>query len=49
MRSLIVRAIEQTYGERMKGTRLTGPPVKGTGKLGKSFPTDENPHNLVFS
>jgi hypothetical protein len=49
IRSLIIRAIEQTYGARNKGDRLTGPPVRGTGKLGPAFPKDENPHDLVFS
>ena len=49
IRALIVRAIEQTYSEPRKGTYVTGPLVKGKGKLGPRFPTDENPHDLVFS
>jgi hypothetical protein len=49
IRSLIVRAIEQTYGDSTKGDRLTGPLVRGNGKLGPAFPKDENPHDLVFS
>ena len=50
IRSLIVRAIEQTYGDRNnRGDRLTGPLVRGKGKLGPAFPKDENPHDLVFS
>ena len=49
IRSLIVRAIEQNYGRRDRGRRLTGPPVRGRGKLGPAFPRDENPHDLVFS
>ncbi len=49
VRSLIVRAIEQTYSEHPKGAYLAGPLIKGKGKLGKAFPKDENPHDLVFS
>lgn len=49
MRSLIVRALEQTYGRRTKGAYVTGPLVKRKGKLGPAFPKDENPHDLVFS
>jgi hypothetical protein len=49
VRALIIRAIEETYSQGKKGTYLTGPPVKGVGKLGKAFPKDENPHDLVFS
>lgn len=49
IRSLIVGAIEQTYLDTPKGTLLTGPLVKGSGKLGPAFPVDENPHDLVFS
>ena len=49
IRSLIVRALEQTYAERRKGAVVTGPLVKGKGKLGPAFPNDENPHDLVFS
>jgi hypothetical protein len=48
MRSLIVRAIEQAYGGSKKGTYVTGPMINGKGKLGPRFPTDENPHDLVF-
>lgn len=28
--------------------RVTGPMIKGRGKLGPLFPVDENPHDLVF-
>ena len=49
IRSLIVRAIEQVYSESRKGEYVTGPLVMGPGKLGPSFPEDENPHDLVFS
>lgn len=47
--SLIVRAIEQTYAEPCKGRPVTGPLIRGTGKRGPLYPTDENPHDLVFS
>jgi hypothetical protein len=47
--SLIVRAIEQAYSEPRKGRYVTGPLVTGSGKLGRAFPEDENPHDLVFS
>ena len=49
IRSLIVRAIEETYAEPGKSAPVTGPLLRGSGKLGPSFPTDENPHDLVFS
>ena len=49
IRALIIRALEQTYRDREKGGYVTGPLVAGKGKLGPSFPTDENPHDLVFS
>jgi len=49
IRSLIVRAIEQVYDEPRKGQYVTGPLVTGPGKLGRAFPEDENPHDLVFS
>ena len=49
IRSLIVRALEQTYAEGRKGRRVTGPLVRGKGKLGPRFPVDENPHDLIVS
>ena len=49
VRSLIVQAIEQTYSEPRKGRFVTGPLIRGTGKRGPRFPTDENPQDLVFS
>ena len=50
IRSLIVRAIEQTYPDTNKsGARLTRPLVQGSGKLGPAFPEDENPHDFIFS
>lgn len=49
IRFLIIRALEQTYNEAEKGTYLTGPLITGKGKLGPSFPVDENPHEFVFS
>ena len=49
IRSLIVRALEQTYTEKRKGRKAIEPLVRGKGKLGPRFPTDENPHDLIFS
>jgi hypothetical protein len=49
IRSLIIRAIEQAYGDHRQEDRVTGPLVRGSGKLGPAFPQDENPHDLVFS
>jgi hypothetical protein len=49
VRSLILKAIEQSYTLPKNGDYVTAPPVKGTGKLGPAFPKDENPHDLVFS
>lgn len=49
IRSLIVKAIEQTYSKPRKGKYVTGPMVPIKGKLGPAFPVDENPHEFVFS
>ena len=49
IRTLIVRAVEQTYAEPKKGTPVTGPMITGMGKLGPRFPVDENPHDLILS
>lgn len=49
IRSLIVRAIEQTYPGSTKGRPVTGPLIRGGGKRGSKYPTDENPHDVVFS
>lgn len=49
IRSLIVRAIEQAYSDPAGNQRVTGPLVRGSGKLGPRFPKDENPHDLIFS
>ena len=49
VRSLIIKAIEQAYRDPKAGEYVTGPPVQGKGKLGRAFPVDENPHDLVFS
>jgi hypothetical protein len=49
MRALIIRALEETYSKKRKGAYVTGPFIKGKGKLGPAFPKDENPHDLVFS
>ena len=48
VRSLIIRAIEQAYSDQRKRSYVTGPLIRGKGKLGPAFPTDENPHKLVF-
>jgi hypothetical protein len=48
IRSLIVRALEETYAEPGKGRRVTGPLIRGKGKRGPLYPVDENPHDLVF-
>jgi hypothetical protein len=48
IRSLIVRAIEQTYAGPKKGERVTGPLIRTKGKLGPRFPVDENPYDLIF-
>ena len=47
IQSLVIAAIQQTYGGRDR--RVTGPLVRGRGKLGTRFPVDENPHDVVFS
>jgi metal-responsive CopG/Arc/MetJ family transcriptional regulator len=47
IRSLIIRAIEETYAEPNKGKRVTGPMIRG-GKRGPLYPVDENPYDLIF-
>jgi len=48
IRALILRAVEQVYSEGKRGSYVTGPLVRGKGKVGPAFPKDENPHDLVF-
>jgi hypothetical protein len=48
MRSLILRAVGDTYTEPKKDERVTGPLIRTKGKLGPRFPVDENPWDLVF-
>jgi hypothetical protein len=48
IRSLIVRAIEQTYTETGKGRRVAGPMLRLRGKKGPRFPVDETPHDLIL-
>jgi hypothetical protein len=48
IRSLIVRAIEETYAEPKRGERVTGPLIRTKGKLGPRFPVDENPYDLIL-
>jgi hypothetical protein len=48
IRSLIVRALEQTYTEGGKGHRVTGPMLRLRGKNGPRFPVDETPHDLIL-
>lgn len=49
IRSLIVKAIEQTYSTPKRGRYVTGPLITKKGKRGPRFPTDKTPHDLVFS
>ena len=49
IRALIVGALERAYADRKNEDYVTGPIITGKGKLGPSFPKDENPHDLVFS
>jgi len=48
IRSLIVRAIEESYAASPRKDRLTGPLVRLSSKPGPRFPADENPHDLIF-
>ncbi|MGO9338381.1 MAG: hypothetical protein ACLPY1_12835 [Terracidiphilus sp.] len=48
IRSLIVRALEETYTEPKKGERVTAPLIRTKGRLGPRFPVDENPYDLIF-
>jgi hypothetical protein len=54
IRTLVVRALEETYADTgnsapKAGRPVTGPLIRRKGKLGPRFPVDENPHDLVFS
>lgn len=49
IRSLIVRALEETYASPGKKKQVTGPLIRGKGKLGPRFPVDETPHDLIIS
>ncbi len=49
IRSLIVSALEQVYHAPTSGKPVTGPLVRGVGKLGPDFPEYANPHDIVFS
>ena len=49
IRSLVVRALEETYREPRKRKLVTGPLIPGTGKRGPRYPVDENPHDLILS
>jgi hypothetical protein len=48
VQSLIVIALEQTYKKLKKPNFVTGPLVKGKGKLGPLFPVDDTPHDLIL-
>jgi hypothetical protein len=49
MSNLIVHALEQVYKAPEKKEPMTGPLVRGKGRLGPQFPEDENPHDLISS
>jgi hypothetical protein len=49
MRSLIVQAIELTYIPEKKGALVSGPLVKGKGKLGPLGEGDANVNDFLFS
>ncbi len=49
IRSLVILALEEAYRPKKRGRYVTGPLIKGRHKLGPLFPTDENPHDLIFS
>jgi hypothetical protein len=48
VQSLIVFALEQAYKKPKKPYFVTGPLVKGKGKLGPLFPVDDTPHDLIL-
>jgi hypothetical protein len=48
IRSLVIGAIEQKFGEKRKRTPVLAPPVPGTGKPGPRCPDRENPYDLVL-
>jgi len=49
IRSLIVRALEESYVSTSRREPVTGPLIAGKGKLGPRFPVDETPHDLILS
>ena len=48
IRSLVILSIEEKFKPTRRGVRMTGPPIKGTGKPGPLCPTTENPYDLIF-
>jgi hypothetical protein len=49
IRSLVVRALEQTYADTKKKRKVNGPLIPAAGKRGPRYPVDENPHDLILS
>ena len=47
IRSLVVRALEETYRPKKKGRLVSLPMIRG-GKRGPLYPTDENPYDLIL-
>ena len=48
IRSLVISAIEQTYGKPKRCHRVNLPLITGKGKRGPRYPVDENPHDLIL-
>ncbi len=49
MRSLIVQALDQTYGPKKKGKYSYRSYGEGQRETRPQFPVDENPYDVIFS
>ncbi len=49
MRELMIRALEQQYGKTQKSQFITESPIRTKGKRGPRYPTDETPHDLIYT
>jgi hypothetical protein len=48
IRSLVLLSIEEKFKSKRRRVPMTGPPIKGNGKLGPLCPDTENPYDLIF-
>lgn len=46
--SLTLWQVEESYPKYAKRKTVTGPIIRGSGKLGERFPKELNPHEIIF-